>query len=72
MKTHRADGVSFFSGLVITAIGVLYLLPTPSDIIDAIGSLGTWFWPVLFVAIGLAVLLPLLIPRKATGEIETP
>ena len=27
MKTHKFDGVSFFSGLFIAAIGLLYLIP---------------------------------------------
>ena len=59
MKTHRFDGVSFFSGLVITLIGLFFLLPNePTDVIDAIGRLGNWFWPVLFLAIGVAVLVP--------------
>ena len=53
MKTHKFDGVSFFSGLFIAAIGLLYLIPnTPSDIIDAVTGLGGWFWPILFLAVG--------------------
>ena len=59
MKTHRFDGVSFFSGLVITLVGLFFLIPNePSDVIDAIGRLGNWFWPVVFLAIGVAVLIP--------------
>ena len=59
MKTHKFDGVSFFTGLLITVIGLLYLIPnTPSDIIDAITGLGAWFWPILLLALGVAVLIP--------------
>lgn len=69
MKTHKFDGVSFFSGLVITAIGLLYLIAdTPSDIFDAVGRLGNWFWPLLVLAIGIAVLIPALVPKKDQDE----
>ena len=69
MKTHKFDGVSFFSGLAIVAIGILFLVPnTPSDVIDAISNLGSWFWPLVFVVVGLAVIIPVLVPRKAKSE----
>ena len=73
MKTHRFDGVSFFSGLVITLLGLIFLIPTaPADIVDAIGRLGSWFWPILFVAVGVGILIPLLMPSKKeeTEELE--
>ena len=64
MKTHKFDGVSFFTGLLITVIGLLYLIPnTPSDIIDAITGLGAWFWPILLLALGVAVLIPAIWSR---------
>jgi hypothetical protein len=69
MKTHDFDGVSFFSGVVVAAIGLLFLIPdTPSDVIDAMSRLGTWFWPLIFVVVGLAVIIPVLAPRKAKAE----
>ena len=69
MKTHKFDGVSFFSGLAVVAIGILFLVPnTPSDVIDAISNLGGWFWPLVFVVVGLAVIIPVLVPRKARSE----
>ena len=72
MKTHNFDGVSFFSGLVITVIGLLFLIPNePTDIFDAIGTLGSWFWPVLLLAVGIAVLIPVVIPSKRDGQIES-
>lgn len=73
MKSHKFDGVSFFSGLVIVLLGLVFLIPSaPSDIIDAIGRLGTWFWPILFVAVGVGILIPVLMPSKKdqTEELE--
>ena len=65
MSTHRFDGISFFAGLVVTMFGLVFLIPNaPSDIIDAIGRLGNWFWPILFVAVGVGVLIPVLMPSK--------
>jgi len=69
MKTHSFDGVSFFSGLVVTVIGLLFLIPnTPGQVIDAFTAMGGWFWPILFLAIGLAVIVPVLIPRKSKDD----
>lgn len=71
MKTHRFDGVSFFSGLIITAIGLVFLLANePGDIIDAVGRLGNWFWPLVLLIIGIAVLVPALAPKKDSDEPE--
>lgn len=59
MKTHDFDGVSFFAGLVLAAIGLLYLVPRDiSSLIDVVVGAGSWFWPVLFLAVGVAVLVP--------------
>jgi hypothetical protein len=69
MKVHKFDGVSFFSGLFITAIGLIFLIANdPSDIIDGIGSIGGWFWPLLLLIVGVAVLVPALIPKKQAEE----
>lgn len=60
MKTHRFDSLSFLVGLVVTIIGLVFLIPAnPGDVFDAFGDIGTWFWPALFVAVGVAVLAPL-------------
>ncbi len=59
MKTHKFDGVSLISGLIITGIGLIFLIANdPSDIVGTITNLGAWFWPVLFVVIGIAILIP--------------
>ena len=72
MKTHPFDRVSFLSGFVITSIGLIFLIPaTPSDVADAVSKVGVWFWPVLFLALGLAVIIPVLVPKKQ-GETESP
>ena len=72
MKSHKFDGVSFFSGLVITAIGLMFLIPNSmSDLVDAITGFGIWFWPILFLGIGLAVIIPALLPKKKDEELDT-
>jgi len=65
MKTHRFDPISFVSGLVITLLGLAFLIPqTPVDVVDVLTDLGGWFWPVLLLAVGVAVLLPVVLPNK--------
>ena len=69
MKSHRFDAISFISGLVAALIGLVFLVPqTPLDLIDAVTSLGSWFWPVLLLVIGLAVLVPVFVNRSAEDE----
>jgi hypothetical protein len=64
MKTHRFDPISFVSGLVITLLGLAFLIPqTPVDVVDVLTDFGGWFWPVLLLAIGVAVLLPVVLPK---------
>jgi hypothetical protein len=71
MKSHRFDAISFISGLVAALIGLVFLVPqTPLDLIDAVTSLGSWFWPVLLLVIGLAVLVPVFVKRSAEDEEE--
>ncbi len=72
MKTHKFDGISLFSGLMITGIGLIFLTSNdPSDIVSVISKLGTWFWPVLFVVIGIAILIPVLTPEKKPEQVES-
>ena len=69
MKTHKFDAISFFSGVVITGLGLLFLIPnTSSDIFDVIWHTGNWFWPVVLLAIGAAVLVPVFMPKKDDEE----
>jgi hypothetical protein len=71
MKPHTFDPVSFFAGLVISGIGLLFLLPRePGDIFDFIGNIGAWFWPVLLLTIGGAILAPIVFRRPAQDQEE--
>ena len=73
MKSHRFDAISFISGLVVALVGLVFLVPqTPVDLIDAVTSLGAWFWPVLLLAVGLAVLVPVFLTRSGEDEESTP
>ena len=69
MKSHRFDAISFISGLVVALVGLVFLVPqTPVDLIDAVTSLGAWFWPVLLLAIGIAILVPVFLTRGDENE----
>lgn len=72
MKTHSFDTISFISGVVITALGVLFLIPRDvTDLFALIGDLGnwsSWFWAVVFLAIGAVVLAPLVRRRQSASE----
>lgn len=74
MKTHKFDGLSFASGLLIALIGLAFLIPAdPGDLFGFIGDIGDWFWPVLLIAVGVAVLAPLASrsnTEDASGERE--
>lgn len=61
MKTHRFDALSFLAGLVMTGIGLAFLLlPEIEDIVSVLTDAGAWFWPLVFVGVGIAVLAPLV------------
>lgn len=61
MKTHTFDAISFLAGLVITGIGLTFLLlPELGSIVDFFTDAGAWFWPVAFLAVGIAILAPIL------------
>jgi hypothetical protein len=67
MKSHRLDAISFISGLVVTLLGLAFLIPqTPLDIIDVVTSLGSWFWPAVLLVVGVAILVPVLLPKEDT------
>ena len=72
MRSHRIDAISFISGLVAAVVGLVFLVPqTPVDLIDAVTSLGAWFWPILLLVIGLAVLVPVFVTRSTEDAEET-
>jgi cytochrome c-type biogenesis protein CcmH/NrfF len=71
MKSHRFDAISFISGVVAVVFGLVFLIPqTPVDLIDAITSLGAWFWPALLVVVGVAILVPVFASRSSEEEVE--
>lgn len=72
MKTHEFDTLSFLSGLVITVIGLVFLIPQePTDVFAILGDLGTWFWPLVFILVGLAVLAPLALRGRDQNSDES-
>ena len=65
MKTHRFDPLSFITGLIATAIGLAFLIPEePTDVIGLLDDFGAWFWPVLLVVVGIAIIIPAATGRK--------
>lgn len=59
MKSHKFDPLSFIAGLLTTALGLLFLIPAAtSDLIGLAARLVVWVWPVIFLTIGIAVLVP--------------
>ena len=71
MKMHKFDSLSFLAGLVITLIGLVFLLlPEVGDIVEVLTHAGSWFWPLVFIAGGIAVLAPVASRARGTGETE--
>jgi hypothetical protein len=71
MKVHSFDVLSFLAGLVITAIGLTFLLlQDVGEIIDLFTDGSSWIWPVVFITVGIAVLIPLAFRsgEKADGD----
>lgn len=69
MKIHKFDALSFIAGLVATAIGLMFLLsPDVGAIIDFATDFGSWFWPAVFIAIGVGILTPLVVRRTSDQE----
>lgn len=68
MKTHKFDTLSFVSGLLFTGFGLLFLIPNQTDdLIDSIVDIGSWAWPMILLAVGLAIVIPALLN---TGQDE--
>ncbi|HUG32243.1 MAG TPA: hypothetical protein VMM14_05060 [Acidimicrobiia bacterium] len=70
MKLHKFDSLSFIAGLVITLIGLAFLLlPEVGDIVDVLVGAGSWLWPVVLIAAGIAVLAPMA--SRSHGSVES-
>lgn len=68
MKRHQFDTLSFVAGILITLVGLLFLIPVATrDLVSLATRMAVWIWPVLFLVIGAAVLVPTLI-RKDDGD----
>ena len=68
MKRHQLDPWSLIGGVVLTGLGLLFLIPAePFDLTLGIQNLFGWALPVLVVVIGLALVAPAL-RRKDTGD----
>jgi hypothetical protein len=72
MKIHKFDTLSFLSGLVFTAFGLLFLIPSQTDdLIDYVTGLGSWVWPVALLGIGVAILIPVFTGLRADSIQES-
>jgi hypothetical protein len=70
MKRHTFDGLSFFAGLVITGIGLGFLLvPDVFELVDLFTDAGSWFWATVLIALGVAVIAP-AISRRHIADAE--
>jgi hypothetical protein len=67
MKRHAFDGLSFFAGLVITGVGLAFLLvPDLFDLVDLFTDAGSWFWAVVLIAVGIAIIAPAVTKRSVS------
>lgn len=65
MKRHSFDGLSFIAGLVFAGIGLAFLLaPDAFETVNIVVELGSWFWALVLIAIGVAVIAPAVARRN--------
>jgi hypothetical protein len=71
MKRHSFDGLSFFAGLVITVIGLAFLLvPDLFELVDLFTDAGSWFWAAVLIAVGIAIIAPAVVRRPDSEDDE--
>jgi hypothetical protein len=71
MKRHQIDPWSLIGGVVLTGLGLLFLIPAePFDLTNGLQNLFGWALPVLVVVIGLALLAPALRRRDQEEDQE--
>ena len=70
MKRHPLDPWSLIGGVVLTGLGLLFLISEPFDFTNGFRNLFGWALPVLVVLVGLALIAPAL--RKQRDESELP
>ena len=72
MKRHQLDPWSLIGGVVLTGLGLLFLIPAePFDLTNGFRNLFGWALPVLVVLIGLALVAPAL-RRRDEEQSELP
>ena len=65
MKRHQFDPWSLVGGVILTGLGLLFLVPAePFDFNHGFRNLFGWALPVLVVLIGLALIAPALRRRQ--------
>lgn len=73
MKRHDFDPWSLIGGVVLTGMGLLFLLPAePLELGNGFRNLFGWVLPVLVVLVGLALIVPALRKREDEGELPPP
>ena len=75
MDKHRFDPISFVFGLAFVAVALLFVIPEdPWEIYFGGLSLG-WLWPLLVIAAGVALLVPVLrgaVTSPSTDDADDP
>lgn len=72
MKRHEFDTLSFIAGVLTTGVGLLFLIPFASrDLIGLAARMAVWIWPILFLVIGAAVLVPAFTRRDTEDSDQT-
>ncbi len=70
MKTHEFDVLSFLAGLFMTGLGLAFLVvPEIDDLVGLLTDVGSWFWPVLLIVAGIAVLAPAIARSNSRNSI---
>lgn len=73
MKRHDFDPWSLIGGVVLTGMGLLFLIPAePLELGNGFRNLFGWVLPVLVVLVGLALIVPALRKREAESELPPP
>ena len=71
MKRHPLDPWSLIGGVILTGLGLLFLIPVePFDFTDTFRNIAGWAIPVLVILVGLAMIAPAV--RRRSGESELP
>ena len=73
MKRHDFDPWSLIGGVVLTGMGLLFLIPAePLELGNGFRNLFGWVLPVLVVLVGLALIVPALRKREDGSELPPP